>query len=285
MVDASSKAYGTVGYLRSRYVEDIGVTWIQAKAKLTPLEGITIPRGELQGAVLGVGMGRTIQKSLKLQSKNIHFWTDSTNVLCWLQGESVRLKMFVHNRVQTILLHSALENWRWIPTEVNPADVVSRGLFMDQLVDCELWWKGPKFLREHPSEWPQQKKAYESTEEAAVEYKSEETILLVGGERSLDTVSQTVLKVAGHSVARILYAFDTAMESSTYTRQKWRYIVMIKAVQKLKSRLHKGNQEKYSFKELDQKAERTMLRFSQQRHYPEEIEKLKKNEEILLKSP
>ena len=38
----------------------------------------------------------------------------------------------------------------------NPADCASRGLFPSQLVDHELWWEGPAWLRLPTSQWPDQ---------------------------------------------------------------------------------------------------------------------------------
>ncbi|GFW82571.1 hypothetical protein TNCV_4694531 [Trichonephila clavipes] len=38
------------------------------------------------------------------------------------------------------------EQWRYVATEDNPADFVSRGMDSLKLKTCELWWNGPKFL-------------------------------------------------------------------------------------------------------------------------------------------
>ncbi|GFV78925.1 DUF5641 domain-containing protein [Trichonephila clavipes] len=38
------------------------------------------------------------------------------------------------------------EQWRYVATENNPADFVSRGMDSLKLKTCELWWNGPKFL-------------------------------------------------------------------------------------------------------------------------------------------
>ncbi|GFX41411.1 DUF5641 domain-containing protein [Trichonephila clavipes] len=38
------------------------------------------------------------------------------------------------------------EQWRYVATEDNPADFISRGMDSLKLKTCELWWNGPKFL-------------------------------------------------------------------------------------------------------------------------------------------
>ncbi|GFW80156.1 hypothetical protein TNCV_460641 [Trichonephila clavipes] len=46
------------------------------------------------------------------------------------------------------------EQWRYVSTEDNPADFVSRGMDSLKLKTCELWWNSPKFLVSN--QYPQQ---------------------------------------------------------------------------------------------------------------------------------
>ncbi|GFV42058.1 DUF5641 domain-containing protein, partial [Trichonephila clavipes] len=50
------------------------------------------------------------------------------------------------NRIATIQEMTSSEQWRYVATEDNPADFVSRGMDSLKLKTCELWWNGPKFL-------------------------------------------------------------------------------------------------------------------------------------------
>ena len=50
------------------------------------------------------------------------------------------------NRVAVIQNLSNVNDWRYVPTKDNPADCASRGLMPEQLVNYELWWKGPQWL-------------------------------------------------------------------------------------------------------------------------------------------
>ena len=42
-----------------------------------------------------------------------------------------------------------------MPTSSNPADVASRGMFPEELIHVELWWKGPPWLVPAPHLWPE----------------------------------------------------------------------------------------------------------------------------------
>ena len=46
------------------------------------------------------------------------------------------------------------EQWRYVPTELNPADYVTRGLTASELVQKITWWKEPSFLVKSEAEWP-----------------------------------------------------------------------------------------------------------------------------------
>jgi len=54
--------------------------------------------------------------------------TDSQVALSYLASETKRFKVFVANRVSTILDHSTKQQWKYVPSSENPADGASRGL-------------------------------------------------------------------------------------------------------------------------------------------------------------
>ncbi|GBM81691.1 hypothetical protein AVEN_92819-1 [Araneus ventricosus] len=53
------------------------------------------------------------------------------------------LKTFVSNRVSQIQQLTKDFQWKHIPSECNPADLISRGLDVKALAVNDLWWKGP----------------------------------------------------------------------------------------------------------------------------------------------
>ena len=153
--DASADAYGAVAYARCTYdSETLSCNLICAKTKVAPLESVSIPRLELMAAVLALNLATSVAPVLGITVSNVTFWSDSMNVLCWIRNRSRAYKPFVANRVGQIQTVTNPNQWRYVPTKLNPADIASRGLSVKNLTCHPLWWSGPKFLTMGPSSWP-----------------------------------------------------------------------------------------------------------------------------------
>ncbi|GFY12677.1 integrase catalytic domain-containing protein [Trichonephila clavipes] len=145
--DASQSAYGAVVYCKSITSDrKMLVHLIASKSRVAPTKQTTIPRLELCAAVLLGKLVHRVKQALKLNVTNTFLWSDSMIVLSWIRKESYQLKTFVANRIATIQEMASSEQWRYVATEDNPADFVSRGMDSIKLKTCELWWNGPKFL-------------------------------------------------------------------------------------------------------------------------------------------
>ncbi|GFX17276.1 integrase catalytic domain-containing protein [Trichonephila clavipes] len=145
--DASQSAYGAVVYCKSITSDrKMLVHLIDCKSRVAPTKQTTIPRLELCAAVLLAKLVHRVKQALKLNVTNTFLWSDSMIVLSWIRKESYQLKTFVANRIATIQEMTSSEQWRYVATEDNPADFVSRGMDSLKLKTCELWWNGPKFL-------------------------------------------------------------------------------------------------------------------------------------------
>ncbi|XP_045450491.1 uncharacterized protein LOC123659288 [Melitaea cinxia] len=154
-VDASQHTYGATVYLRTVDREGhVNVQLLCAKARVAPLKTLTIPRLELCGALLGARLCAKVIESLTCNISKKKIWTDSTIVLGWLNTQSRNLKTFVLNRVIEINDLTKEFAWMHVPTDQNPANLVSRGIEPQQLQDSTLWWRGPSFLAKEESEWP-----------------------------------------------------------------------------------------------------------------------------------
>ena len=88
---------------------------------------------------------RFVKETLSIHTSSAQYWTDSMDVLYWLQSKKP-LKVFVKNRVSSILEDSKPEQWKYVETSMNPADLSTRGIPLRGLVFSEQWWTGPSFL-------------------------------------------------------------------------------------------------------------------------------------------
>ena len=99
-IDASRLAFATVSYIRYGHVNgQISVALLKAKARVTPIKSVSIPRLELMAAVIGVRLAETVSEKLEIPLSQHTLWSDSMDVIYWTQGHSRRLKPFVVNRV------------------------------------------------------------------------------------------------------------------------------------------------------------------------------------------
>ncbi|XP_046567249.1 uncharacterized protein LOC124275671 [Haliotis rubra] len=154
--DASERVYGSVAYLRS---EDrhgrVHVSFVMSRSKVAPKRQLTIPRLELCAALTGAQLADLLQCEIKLPIQATYLWSDSTTVLTWLQSESCRYKVFVGARVAEIQNLTDTHCWRYVNTQQNPADDITRGLSVKDLVEESRWRNGPAFLRQSADEWPE----------------------------------------------------------------------------------------------------------------------------------
>jgi hypothetical protein len=161
--DASVEAFGACSYIRWKLADgSFGVRFIAAKSRVSPLKQLTIPRLELQGAVLASRLSKSILEETRLKFERTIFFLDSQIVLAWICSEARRFKPFVSIRVSEIQSNSDPATWRYLPGEYNVADEVSRGIPTQSLT--ERWQRGPEFLRLPEHEWPADSSTVENGE-------------------------------------------------------------------------------------------------------------------------
>ncbi|XP_037929168.1 uncharacterized protein LOC119663631 [Teleopsis dalmanni] len=152
--DASIRAYGCCIFLRSQNTSGkVTVRLFTAKSRVAPIKRKSLPKLELCGALLLAKLYQKVQPIFAQFKGDTFFWTDSQIVLHWLKQHSSTLSAFVGNRVAEIQDITANGQWRHVPTQSNPADVVSRGCNIRQLSES-CWFTGPEFLLLADKYWP-----------------------------------------------------------------------------------------------------------------------------------
>uniref|UniRef100_A0A0M3I1S5 CCHC-type domain-containing protein n=1 Tax=Ascaris lumbricoides TaxID=6252 RepID=A0A0M3I1S5_ASCLU len=148
-VDSSKTAYASAIFTTSAE----GSSLIMSKNRLAPIKGMTIARLELLAILIGSRLLDYVSKQMNLNIP-LYLWSDSQIALSWVITNSERDR-FVRNQVQKI---RAVKNvqFRFVPGDLNPADLATRGLKPEELVDDLRWWQGPSFISKAADNWPDQ---------------------------------------------------------------------------------------------------------------------------------
>ncbi|XP_069965822.1 uncharacterized protein [Bactrocera oleae] len=161
--DASVKAYAANLYISVSTNTNTWTTLLIFKTRVSPIKSISLPRLELCGAVLLANLVDATLPQLNITQYRTHLWTDSTIVLSWLSKPPCSWTTFVSHRVATIAEKVGTENWRHIESQDNPADLGSRGCTPLEMVNNDLWWHGPQWLKLNPKHWPITQKSIDTT--------------------------------------------------------------------------------------------------------------------------
>lgn len=141
--DASNKAIAAVAYLQVITEHGLSqVGFVFCTAKLASQPEPTIPRLELCGAALAVDMAELILEEIDFKPDAVKFYFDSKVVLGYIFNETRHFFVYVHNRAQQIHVP---EQWHFIPTDHNPADLATKSVSPSQLANKQ-WFTGPAFL-------------------------------------------------------------------------------------------------------------------------------------------
>ncbi|XP_065095799.1 uncharacterized protein LOC135717600 [Ochlerotatus camptorhynchus] len=154
-VDASELGYAAVSYFRIERNGHVHCALIGSKTRVAPLKFVSIPRLELQAAVIGSRLAKSIGAGHSIKVDRRYFWTDARDVMCWLQSDHRRYSQFVAFRVGEILEEMDVTEWRWIGTKENVADDGTKWKYKPDLKPASRWFNGTSFLWRPKMEWPE----------------------------------------------------------------------------------------------------------------------------------
>ena len=154
--DASEDTMCAVAYLRSQPKEySADLAFVIGKCRVAPMRNLSIPRLELQAAVMAVRSKEQIVKEHEMRISSCSFWSDSTTVLQWIHSSHRKQQVFVANRVAEILDTTDVSQGKHVSGINNPADIGTRAINIEELKRSE-WLTGPAWLKRPESEWPEQ---------------------------------------------------------------------------------------------------------------------------------
>ncbi|XP_068200606.1 uncharacterized protein [Palaemon carinicauda] len=250
--DASTSGYGAVAYLTSNEGGCSKTSFLIGKARVVPLKATSIPRLELTAAAVAVNLGQKMTLELDLHLNEICYYTDSTTVLYYIRAERKRFPVFVANRVRQIRDFSSANQWKYVSTDLNPADIASRGVSSVISSDMTRWLEGPDFLNMPASECPA--KMHPSSEPQVRE------------EDLMSLVTTTTSEEGSPFMTLITYF-------SRWERLKRAVAVFIAFLAFLQNKEQTIN---FRTTQIMQKAEKAIVCFIQKITFANEVEKLKK---------
>jgi hypothetical protein len=241
------------------------------------------------GALIGVRLTKQVSTALEIPVKDATFWVDSMNVLHWIHGRSRDYKPFVAHRVGEIHDESCPDQWKHVPTELNPADYGSRGMNVSEMKNSQQWWFGPEFLKKSKDAWPEEKIEIElnsvKCKELTVEARKQESVSTNDQSSSFNTTTQE---------AQQLWRMDPLRYSKWYrvnNENKLEFglsLVRVRSwVPRFINNCRKSREER-THGELTadevRSTEEKIIQKAQYESYPDEIEALKQNRNLPKKS-
>ncbi|XP_055610425.1 uncharacterized protein LOC129757284 isoform X1 [Uranotaenia lowii] len=261
--DAAKRAYGAAIYVRTvAFDGKVTVHLMCAKSRVTPQSAnnnnndLTIPRLELRAAVSLVELMDKVRSALTIPIQGIHYWTDSMVTLDWIANPNRSRPQFVSNRVKIINEKTKLEAWHHVRSKDNPADLISRGSSAKKLINNQLWWNGPIYLREDNKKWN-----FEST------LSLKTTVQIQRSTNDTDSPFAFIEKVSNLGKLQRIAAY------------------CLRFVQNCRSKSKPGDRltGKITIWEI-RRAHKTIIKTTQQRFYAEEISCIKKKKPLSGKS-
>ena len=236
--DASSKAYGACAYIRYHCELGWRSTLLCTKARIMPLKPLTIPRLELTAAVEGARLYKRIcEISSQFADCPVTVWSDSVAALRWITGTK-QWPVYIENRVKVIRQMNLTNCYKYVNTKNNPADIISRGAKVKDILNNNFWWQGPKILLSDQTHIPEDN--YKSTDNETEVPKFEEVLIT-------NTTNLEFLMRFGswNKLVRVFAYVLRFVNNSKPGTQKLKNTLELKEVKQAQTLLHRLEQQHY----------------------------------------
>lgn len=163
--DASNSNYGFNIYTVACKEGSKFSNLLFSKTKVAPLKSRSLPTLELLAIYLAKKCLLGLVKALgRVNITNVVIAVDSQIALSWVLNGNLKSKnVFASNRIADILCyqetllkeHNIKCEFRYVPTALNPADLLTRGISIREFESkFSFWTTGPSFIREGLNNWP-----------------------------------------------------------------------------------------------------------------------------------
>ena len=127
------------------------LTFVCAKTKTYDPSVLTIPRAELSAMQLGCKLLSSVAQALEIERFETIGVSDAKVALSWLRTPPGKLLTFCKNRVAFITEVIPSNQWGYVPTDLNPADMATRPKSFDSISsghEGDLWFTPSIYLEE-----------------------------------------------------------------------------------------------------------------------------------------
>ena len=157
LCDGSQSAFCALVYVRCELKSGgFGCRLVAGKSRVAPTRKISVPRMELQAAVMGVRLASSVVDGLRFEVGNKWFFTDNAAVLGMIRTPSGSFNEFVGTRVGEIKSKcDSDKEWFWLPTHMNLADMGTRtSTTPADLMPDTPYQVGMEWMRGPRADWP-----------------------------------------------------------------------------------------------------------------------------------
>ena len=259
--DASEVAYGAASYVRLvNESGQVSCSLLIAKSRVSPIKQMSIPRLELSAATVSVKLDIMLRRELAIKIDESVFWSDSQIVIAYINNESRRFNTFVANRLAVIHSASMASQWKYVKSEDNPGDDISRGKTSEELVSNERWLNGPEFLQHKDYNVVQPEIALPCDDiEVKVSNSEKSRLQVLACDVVEDSIHQLIVRCSSWNILRR------------------RIAILIKFVEFVKTKAVKS--KVITVKELEE-ASSAVIRYAQHLHYSEELTSIQRGKRV-----
>lgn len=112
---------------------------LRSKNRIAPTRPLTMPRLDSCGAVVASRIRSAVESEMGFHFHRVSHLTDSSIVHAQIQKESFRLNPFVASRVAEIQSRTDPQEWYWVSSEDNAADLTTRECDLSELGPDSVW--------------------------------------------------------------------------------------------------------------------------------------------------
>ena len=154
--DASTEAMCATAHIRWQLEDGSYQCFLySSKTRVAPLQKESVPRLEMQSAVMAVRLSKSIITHTNIDFEEITHVLDSKCTLATLLKDTVALKEYMGNRVSEALQTTSVKQWVHIASKLNISDLGTRtNARVEDVSESSDWQCGTDWMRQPKSKWP-----------------------------------------------------------------------------------------------------------------------------------